>query len=556
MVRTEGGHRAAARVSDLGCRSGFAAQPSAAAPVKLLVARHAVRRGLAPPAAAGAVAPAAGAAGASLALPLLLLPFRAPRRRGQQPAPRAGRRRLKATATVHEAPKQENLSVAEALIEVQLDGQPCQIREWFVDAHFSTIDAWLDSWKGGARGSGDKAEEVHFWRQRTLLAMQQKLQAVAFAATPGDLRFGSRPGEGGEVLRRRAVDRASSPGFHVYALHAQGSPSDVPMALALAMERPFPLANLRALHLEQLVTQPAAGGQAYGGGAGPGAALVRGLACLSGKLGLVLTVEPQSSALEQYFARLGFCHAPAIDPYAWFLVGGAAGPTVELRYILPAAGDYERLLGAFKRQPLWLANAEDVFFTARGDDLARNVLAVTVSKGETVAQATAWVRHFQRSGPGAAYVAGTPESVAVVDAMGVTRNLEALDAVDWASARALRPEGASTGSYVVYGRCSASQRTYPMPGLTKHGIELVTEKCELPMSGIPVASIYATVPFGLLCDAAEAFKQLLDRFKVRAVLHRNSVLWNLELVQSNGLVAATMEVPALEEDPEDDSLFH
>eukprot|EP00443_Scrippsiella_acuminata_P043209 CAMPEP_0115231652 /NCGR_PEP_ID=MMETSP0270-20121206/33349_1 /TAXON_ID=71861 /ORGANISM="Scrippsiella trochoidea, Strain CCMP3099" /LENGTH=600 /DNA_ID=CAMNT_0002646297 /DNA_START=82 /DNA_END=1884 /DNA_ORIENTATION=- len=537
---------------------------------------------LAPPGCGSALA-----AGSAVALPslLLMLPRAVRRRRGPR---RRGPRSWRAAIKLREA-QQEAEMQGKMHRKITLGDKEGWLVEWQAKEHYSMIDSWLDELSYGGDSSSSRGAEAKFWRQRTIMTMQQKLKTTAFGS--GD--FGGRPGDGGgEVPVRSGADvlvGKGKQGIRIFTLHVEGDLCGAPLALAFAVERPFVIGGLEALHLEQLVAQPlsaqaaeeasalisasgedgvddsiqenAAGGQSSF--PRPGAALIRALSSYAEEANRILTVEPQSEALETYFGRAGFRHSPAIDPFVWFMAGAPPkaesaepdAPTVGLRYVLAGEEDYQRLLVAFKRPPLWLARSEEAFFTTRPDTSACNVVRLRVARIETLSQAKASVMRFTRDGPGEPYDLGSSEDVDVNDAMSVMRTPEALDVVEWAETMGLREEGESNGQYLVIGRCTVAQRAYPLPGLTKYGVELVIDACELPLKVDPVFSICVSVPFSLLAESAESMKELLANFRVRAALTRSSALWSWELVQSDGLVALTMDMPELPDDEDQPPLY-
>jgi len=497
------------------------------------------------------------------------------RRRERQDRLRGGRWASTAVRELSKEEQDEDVSKATPpsgsgrILEVQHEGKTCVLLEWKAEKQFETIDAWLEEWKYGGEGGGAGAKEAKFWRQRTLMAMQQKLQKLAFDPD------GGRRGDGGvEIQLRRGEDVLVSGGgqakLRVFGLHPEEDLSGPPLAVAFALERPFALSSFGAFHIEQLVKRPPSRSTE---GEAPvesflqkaGAALVNALAAYAVKEDKVLTVEPQSKALEGYFGKLGFRNSEAIDKFVWFMAGAPAVPgepssdgpistTVGLRYVLASEQDYDRLLIAFKRAPLWLARSEEAFFTARADTAAKNVVSVRVARIETLALAKACVRRYQRAGTGGDYTAGVPLDIEVNGAMSVMRTPVAMDMLDWAETVGLRNAGEEHGQYLVLGRCTVAQRAFPMPGLTKYGIELVVDACELPLKSDPVYSISAEVPLSLAANAAECIRLLFETMRVRAALQRNSRLWSLELVLTDGLAALTMEMPPLVEE-EDEDIF-
>uniref|UniRef100_A0A7S1R9Y2 Uncharacterized protein n=1 Tax=Alexandrium catenella TaxID=2925 RepID=A0A7S1R9Y2_ALECA len=398
-------------------------------------------------------------------------------------------------------------------------GRSCSLVEWSLPESFSTLDDWLDHWKYGVAGSGRQDAESKFWRQRTVMAVQQKLEA---RCRPDFSGRESRPGEDT---------------FEIFTLHLDGELTNPPLALALADRQPFPMGGYDALHIAQLVASPEVPQELVGAGA----ALVRALLPVASDAGQVLTVEPQSKNLEAYFSRLGFMHAPTVDRYLWFLAdtgGSDAQPLVELRFVLGSRDDHDRLLAAFKRPASWISSSEEVFVTLREDYSRCNVMAIRMSRLETIARAEASARHFYRSGAGGAYKAGASEPVEVSDAMTVMRNPCMLDQLDWTTAQLL---GASDGvgpRYVITGRCTIAQRAFPLAGVPGTGLEMVIDELELPVTAEPVFSVSVHAPLPGVDEVSSAVKSLLDKFGVRASFRPAPEAWNLEVVQSNGLVAA------------------
>jgi hypothetical protein len=458
---------------------------------------------------------------------------------------------------------------AKKVLDIQYQNRTCWLLEEPKDVqNRDTVLAWLSAWRSSkastAGGSGSKQNseggegegaaakdrkkaEEKFWRQRTVESMEKRLRPPsAMDLWDQDVPPGTgmpSPGATGDTCR-------------IYALQPSEEPYEdmPPLALALTEERRFPLNSLRTLHLDKLVSRPQEESSTTGGA---GAALVHALLSVAESQGQVLTVEPQSSALETYFSRLGFRHAPDMDPYLWFHAGsGGSYPrdegglsSVDLRYILPSREDYERLLGAFKRAPIRIATSEEAFFGLRQDSaLARDVFAVRVRRSENAARPQASVMHFQRSGPGAAYEeAGKPDSVGVNEALAVMRNPEMLRGIGWKAASALPSSGAHGGPmYMTLGSCSVVQRVYPFPGFGSKGIEMVIDSLELPMRPDPFYSLTVRMPLGMLGEGgAEMTKRLLEDFKVRATFHpASSSAWNLEVATSDGLVAASLGAAA------------
>jgi hypothetical protein len=289
---------------------------------------------------------------------------------------------------------------------------------------------------------------------------------------------------------------------------------------------------------------------------GAGAALVRSLLSFATATGRVVTVEPQSAALEAYFSNLGFRPAPQIDPYLWFLTdANAGGGMVEVRYVFPDVDDHDRLLVAFKRPPLWTATQEEVFVTSRTDLARQEIVGVRVSRMESFVSPKATARLFKRSGAQEPHKPGPAETVGLDEAAGVMRNPDLLGQLDWDVTDSMRvdPDAAAIhgGRFTVLGRCNVSSRAFPLPGLASAGIELVIDACELPTCVEPVYSVSAVAPISLLGNAVEALKTLLDKYRVQIALCPSSTTWNLDLVLSDGLAAASMNYTEFDEEEVD-----
>jgi len=271
----------------------------------------------------------------------------------------------------------------------------------------------------------------------------------------------------------------------------------------------------------------------------------------------VLTVEPQSAALESYFGGLGFRPAPQIDPYLWFLMDSSAdesegGSAVEVRYVFADGTDHDRLLVAFKRPPLWTAKQEEVFICSRQDAPRLEIVNVQISQVESYVSPKATARLFKRGGAQQTHKVGPAEAVELSEAAGVMRNPDLLGLLSWRAVGSMRVDpGAAAvhgGRFTVLGRCNVSQRAYPLPGFASQGIDFVIDACELPTCADPVYSVWAKAPLSLLGDVVEAMKSVLDKYRVRASLCPSSTAWNLELVLSDGLTAAGMDFAEFDDD--------
>jgi len=467
---------------------------------------------------------------------------------------RGGIVRAAAAPAVQEASK-EAQSDARRVLELTHGGQKCVLVQWYTNKHIAAADEWLEGWKGGG-GQG----EAKFWRNRTIMTVQQKLQMMAGTLYDEEARTKGRFDGTDRGPKKEA------PTFQIYALHAEGELSQPPLALALTTERPFPVGGLKALHIDQLLSNPGASKEL----SGSGAALVRSLLDFAAGTGSVLTVEPQSAELEAYFGRLRFQKAPLLDPYLWFHGGSSleGAPLVEVRYALPSADDYERILAAFKRPPLWIEKSEEAFMSPRNDSAGLDTFVLRIARMEAVGMAKATVKLFERGRVGGSYVeVGEAITLDVVDAMGVMRNPDALDKVrgDLRGSAELaevaeaqeRAKSLDKGafarrpvSFVVNGRCTVQQRSYPMPGMASEGVELILDSLDLPMSVDPICSASLRVPLPLLAEASDAIQRFFSTFKVRAGMHHSSAVWNLEMVQTNGIAAAQMEA-SLPEEAED-----
>jgi len=322
----------------------------------------------------------------------------------------------------------------------------------------------------------------------------------------------------------------------IYALHLDGELSAAPLALALLAKRDFAVSGLHALHLDQLLAQPGLPEELRGAGA----AIIQALLQCASEADQVLTVEPQSEFLEGYFGRLGFGWAPVVDPYLWFIAGPAEKQVyLELRYALIDGSDYERLVAAFKRPPSEISRSEEVFIRARQDDNACKVLGVQVDGMELITRAQASATCFTRIGAGSTYTAEPSVPVDVIEAMAATRDPEALRYLEFESATCLSAPPSPGPHYVVVGRCTIERRAYPLPGGA--GVDLVLDKLEIPTCNMPFFSMRVSAPITVVGDASTEAKNLLDRFKVRAAVCRSATTWNLEIVQTDGLVAAALE---------------
>eukprot|EP00439_Symbiodinium_sp_Y106_P066735 s1069_g10.t3 len=374
---------------------------------------------------------------------------------------------------------------------------------WLLPQHALRLAAWLSEWEGRSHGS----HEGNFWRQRMIVAMKKRLESAAF----------DEPPRGG----------APAADFRVYSVHQ--ARAEAPLAIAAVSDRPFPLEPLGALHVDAIVTQPDASAR------GLGAVLLRCLVQQAAAANQVLVLEPQSAGLEAYFTRLGFQHIEELDPYLWVPSGALPGRDVDVRYVLVQDEDYQRLVAAFKRPPAWT-----------GDTAALDVMALRVSSQGTSRRAFA--RRMQREAPGQAYKAGDVEDVDPAEdriVMAIMRGPEKLEEVDWACAQDFGGGSRSSlpGHYSGLGRCSVSQKAFPLPGLLPaYGkADLVIESLELQMRTDPVYSVSICCKVGALAEVLDISRNLFSNFRVRAVLHRNPVAWDLEVVQSDGLAYAAIQ---------------
>ncbi|CAE7200464.1 unnamed protein product, partial [Symbiodinium sp. CCMP2456] len=71
--------------------------------------------------------------------------------------------------------------------------------------------------------------------------------------------------------------------------------------------------------------------------------------------------------------------------------------------------------------------------------------------------------------------------------------------------------------------------------------DLVIESLELQMRTDPVYSVSICCQVGALAEVLDISRNLFSNFRVRAVLHRNPVAWDLEVVQSDGLAYAAIQ---------------
>jgi len=373
--------------------------------------------------------------------------------------------------------------------------------------------SWLDTWDTAGRGG----QETNFWRRRVVMAMQQRLQKVA----------DSENSSGGAELQ-------------IYSVHQ--TPEGQALAIAVTSERPLGLEPLRALHLDQIASSPEAAGKGFG------AALLRGLVQRAQMAQQLLVLEPQSPELEAYFLRQRFRPAKELDPYLWIPLDLSPQlPRVQLRYVLQEE-DHERLLAAFKRPPEWTGVTEEFFLASRQDTSALEVLALRVFREGVRRTGAAW--RMTRASPAAAYQAQAAEEVELAEAMAVMRSPEKLEEVAWDCAQGFgRGKGRLPGNFAGLGRCSVYQKAYSLPGLAPSlGVEMVVEALELQMRPDPIYSISISCTVGILAEVLEAARHFLDSFHIRAALHRNPNAWDVEVVQSDGLALASMEMPPLPRD--------
>jgi len=404
----------------------------------------------------------------------------------------------------------------------------CWLLEWPLPDSFKMVDAWLDDWTANILQTTAMNEDAKFWQRRVSMAIQQRLLVT------GHPDF--------DDPRRVAKENAST---IIYALHLDGELSAAPLALALIADRDFAVGGVRALHLDHLLAQPGLPEELRGAGA----AIIQTLLQCASEAGQVLTVEPQSKFLEEYFGRLGFSSAPVVDPYVWFLAGPTAKQVhMELRYALLGSSDHERLIAAFKRPPSEISRSEEVFIRARQDNTACKILSVQVDGMELITRAQATATCFTRVGAGTTYTAEPSVPVDVTEAMAATRDPEALRYLGLESATCLSAPASSGPHYVVVGRCTIERRAYPLPGLSAAGAELVLDKLEIPTCNQPFFSMLVSAPMTIVGDASTEAKSLLDRFKVRSAVCRSSATWNLEIVQTDGLIAAALEPDPLLDD--------
>lgn len=407
-------------------------------------------------------------------------------------------------------------AVKEQSTDLCWQGNRCRLD--VIPATSDVVASWLDGWMSSSDGS----QETRFWRQRMIIVMKQRLQNASGH---------DRDGYG-------AAKHLPTASFEIYALRAEGAGhEEVPLALAFINARRFPLAPLQALHLEQFLRAPDA--------PGAGAVLLEALLRIAMQAGKLLTVDPQSEGLESYFSGVGFQRATELDPYLWFRAGESSLSMVELRYPLTDDEGYDRLLAAFKRPPAWVSLSEEAFFVAREDVTALDVLSVsTLRPKATSGLPRAFARRLHRRSPSDAYEVEIGEEIPLIEAMGVMRGPNMLSQVNWPVAESL---GSSHSShqriFTGLGRCSITQRAYPLPGvpLAWGGAELVIESLELPMRSEVICSVVVICRLGVLSDVLETTRALFNTFKVRAVLHRNPTAWNVEVVQSNGLNAAMLQ---------------
>jgi len=429
----------------------------------------------------------------------------------------------------------EAKSDAEVVAEVCLGDVPMGVIEWPMPKHAMDLATWLGDLEGTS-----SSQEANFWRARIVSAMKQRLEKLAFGDDYGD---SSRDGR--------------DPGFRVYALHPESSTAKAPVSLAFISERPFPLAPLEALHLDQIVSCPTS--------SGAGAALLQGLASVAARTEKFLVLEPQSEGLEAYFARLGFEKSLELDPYLWFLSrAGSEEPDVELRFAFDGTEAQDRLLAAFKRPPLWVGSVQETFVVARQDVAANDVLSVRVAISQNAANNRATARRFHRNAPTDSYTVGATEVVDVSEAMGVMRGPDVLDLVDWGCVNGLGSNTSMPGDqfggqagqfqggvgYAGLGRCAVTQKAYPLPGLPQNitGVELVIEELEMPTRLDPVYSASLVCKPSTMAEVIRVCRSFFENFRVRAGLHRTPPSWNLEVSQTDGLLLLSLETWPLPED--------
>eukprot|EP00929_Paragymnodinium_shiwhaense_P107999 TRINITY_DN74331_c0_g1_i1.p1 TRINITY_DN74331_c0_g1~~TRINITY_DN74331_c0_g1_i1.p1 ORF type:complete len:623 (-),score=139.54 TRINITY_DN74331_c0_g1_i1:411-2279(-) len=467
------------------------------------------------------------------------------------------------------------------------NGHNCRLARWQLPEQQAAVESCLECLENMDCSALDSGQQ--FWRRRTLMAARQKLEVAAGFGADGERGDGMRSsldGGGGAA----PTPGKSTPQLRFYTLHSVGDDESEPgedtlescvstlLALTVAAPRDFPLGNTEALHMDQFLTQPDDAGQSYW----CAAALVAALAQEAAQEKLTLTTEPQSEELEAYWQKLGFSAAEAVDPYAWFfkvkiekkpswddghdpsaefgkgMWGGpsAADETVtELRWSVESQKHMDRLLIAFKRNPLWLGSSEEGFFALRGDEAALTLLGIQVVRLEAGTQkSSAYATIYRRPRVGTPYEPGMTTEVTVVEAMGVLRDPNLLSDVDWEILEEVQDiaydtAGIVSTGYWLCGRCSLRRRAYPLRPAS--GVELVIESLELPMRSDPYVSVVVKTPRLELADTVEAVEGLFDKYRVRALAVKIYPAWNLEIVQSEGLSAANLWMDEEEDDDDE-----
>ena len=395
---------------------------------------------------------------------------------------------------------------------------------WLLPQQALQLASWLSEWEGEVYGN----QETNFWRQRMILAMKTRLENLAFNEGPKDAEV------------------------QVYSLHRSTRASSRPLAMAMVSSRSFNLEPLRALHLDHIVNSPEENSKGFG------ATLLQGLIQQAAISQQVLVLEPQSPGLEVYFARLGFRHIQELDPYLWIFSGSEVSNEVSLRYVLLEDADHERLLAAFKRPPAWTGVTEEFYMASRQDTLSLDVLAL-FARGRGTFRC-GFARRLRREKPSAQYQADDLEEVDLSEIMAVMRSPEKLEEVNW---DCLEGFGQSRlpGSFFGVGRCSVSQKAFPLPGLLPSSgkVDLVIESLELQMRRDAVHSISITCTLGILAEVLEVTRDFFNTFRIRAGFYHNPLAWDLEVIQSDGLALASIESPPLpgeeQKRPEDLEIF-
>jgi len=385
---------------------------------------------------------------------------------------------------------------------------------WLLPQQALQLATWLSEWEGEAFGN----QETNFWRQRMIVAMKSRLEKLAF--DPGS----------------EAGDEAP---FQVYSVH-NSSNSSKPLAVAMVSTRSFNLEPLTALHLDHIVNSPEPQSKGFG------ATLLQGLVQRAAMSKQVLVIEPQSPGLEAYFTRLGFRHIKEVDPYLW-IPSGPLDQEVSLRYVLLEDADHERLLAAFKRPPEWTGVTEQFYMASRQDTSSLDVLALFTCSRATYRRGFA--RRMRREKPSAPYKVDVVEEVDLSEIMAIMRSPEKLEEVSWASAEGFGqgPWTSLPGNFSGVGRCSVSQKAFPLPGLhpSLGKIDFVVESLEWQMRRDPVYSVSITCTLGILAEVLEVARDFFNTFRIRAAFHHNPLAWDIEVVQSDGLALASMESPPL-----------